>query len=121
MTYMDKPVSLPRMIQAGLSYRVFEFLTLEADTRYGLVDPKFGISLGSEFRLAKMASFRLGYSSRRQADVSAANDKSGLNALGGISMGVGLQLFSRMNLDYAFVPMGDLGNQHHMSLRWRFQ
>jgi len=108
------------MIQAGLSYRVFEFLTLEADTRYGLVDPKFGISLGSEFRLAKMASFRLGYSSRRQADVSAANDKSGLNALGGISMGVGLQLFSRMNLDYAFVPMGELGSNHHMSLSWRF-
>ena len=121
MTYIEKPVSLPRRIQGGLSYKAFKSLALEADARYGLVDSKFSFSLGGEYQLMKKTSFRAGYLSSREAARDAEKNNKILKALGGFSLGMGFNLFSSMNLDYAFVPMGDLENQHHMSLRWRFQ
>ena len=43
--------------------------------------------------------------------------------LGGLSnFGAGLGLrFNLMSLDYAFVPLGDLGMTHRISLNFRFK
>ncbi|MBI5242460.1 MAG: hypothetical protein HY922_02100, partial [Elusimicrobia bacterium] len=64
------------------------------------------IGFGAETIVAKALALRLGYNTR--------------NAAGpGVSVGVGW-LLSNFSFDYAFVPFGDLGNAHRLSvtLRW---
>ncbi|MBI5242746.1 MAG: hypothetical protein HY922_03555, partial [Elusimicrobia bacterium] len=64
------------------------------------------IGFGAETIVAKALALRLGYNTR--------------NAAGpGVSVGV-WWLLSNFSFDYAFVPFGDLGNAHRLSvtLRW---
>jgi len=63
--------------------------------------------VGGELNLASDAAqfnLRCGLNSRMLAD-----------GLGGISVGVGVSLVL-FSVDYAFVPMGELGNTHRISL-----
>ena len=42
-----------------------------------------------------------------------------LGSLVGFAAGFGVKI-SRLTLDYAFVPFGDLGDTHRMTLGWSF-
>ena len=63
-------------------------------------------------------SFQMGYLSSLNQGGSIKS--GGMDAVSGLGMGIGLKIFSKANLDYAFVPMGDLGATHHISLTWKF-
>jgi len=76
-------------------------------------DNDFSIHGGLEYSLASAYFLRAGYS------ITPSNnlDVDGLTNLTG---GVGVRL-GHFAVDYAFVPFGDLGNTHRISLLINFQ
>ena len=121
MSYRDESFQLPGTFSFGVSRKLLSFLTLTADSKYRVYEQKFSLSLGGELTLAKVADFRFGYLPQLSQTKAAGNSSSSVNGLTGLGMGVGLRLFSRVNLDYAFVPVGELGVTHHISMSWRFR
>lgn len=96
---------LPLNIRAGLAFRWLGsgLLTLDANQpKNGQVTAHGGVEYVALERLA----LRLGYSGRNQAG-------------SGLAMGFGIAL-PGASVDYAFVPFGDLGDSHRLSLllRW---
>ncbi len=74
-----------------------------------LNQPRHGdltIHIGAEYVALKMAALRIGYNGRNEAD-------SGITAGGGIRI-------NNLFVDYTFVPFGDLGNSHRMSLSYKW-
>ena len=106
----DRAKDLPALLQAGASYRVGQSWVWALDGTF----PKEGnnsLSLGSEYGLFDTVStilIRAGYHTRLRNEPF----------LGGITAGVGLRI-SAVMLDYAWVPMGDLGYTHQISLSLR--
>ncbi len=114
-TYQNDP--LPMIAQAGLAYqfldddltfaldgefRVSESLTtIRAGAEYWI---RTGIQTGQDetFDIALRAGYRTGY------DSSSAP---------GFSVGAGM-VFSSLGLDYVFMPFGDLGVTHRVSLKF---
>lgn len=119
LKYNNESVKLPGTATLGLAHKI-SILTLTSDFKYGLNDGKSALSLGGQFDVGSLASVRAGYVSQFARGGSQGSSKS-LDQLSGVGMGMGLKLFSRTNLDYAFLPMGELGGTHHMSLSWRFK
>ena len=103
---------LPLLIDAGLQWRSTPLASTFLDAHLP-VDHAPYASIGQEFRRsAQDATFalRFGYSMARRSD---------LGGLAGFSAGVGMLLGS-LRLDYAWVPLGDLGTTHRVSLGFRF-
>ncbi len=110
LKYDQVTEKLPQSIHAGVAYRLHPRWLASAElTKPNDENPYAG--LGTEVEMAKTKDIgltgRAGYISR--ADISGA----------GISLGLGVR-FKKMNIDYAFVPLGDLGQSHQMSLGYRF-
>jgi len=120
MSYVNESVNLPGTFSAGIAHQLFGPINVSGDLRYGIYDQKMNFSLGGELNLGQVASFRMGYLSQAVQQVKNES-QSGIGGLGGFGMGIGLKIFKRTDLDYAFVPMGELGGAHHMSLQWRFK
>jgi long-subunit fatty acid transport protein len=77
------------------------------------VDYNLKLHLGVEYWLIKdIIAFRAGY----RYQFGSSND---YNGLANISAGVGFRYFP-VTIDYAFVPYGDLGNTHRISLNIKF-
>ena len=68
------------------------------------------IRLGGEWRPLDTVSLRMGFRTDNLQDLSP---------LAGFSMGVGIHLWGQ-NLDYAWVPLGSLGNTQYISLVFSF-
>lgn len=110
LKYETEKSDLPRMIRAGGTYSVKD----QWDAALDLGFPKDGDtewSLGTEYRL-KMAApwgvaLRTGYNSRR-ADVSGGE---------GFALGLGVKR-NKMSVDYAYVPFGDIGSTHWITIGW---
>ena len=118
--YADQSFNLPTSLSVAVSHNLIGPITVTGDARYGLHERKMNLSLGGEFNFSNVASFRIGYLSQNGTS-SSSGGKSGLDGLGGLGMGIGLKLFSHLTLDYAFVPMGELGGTHHADFIWRFK
>lgn len=106
--------SLPINIKAGASYglefsRVNSSLTLALDLNYPL-DNAFNANFGSELWYKGTVAVRLGYKTATVKDI---------NALSGLSIGGGFR-YQKYGIDYAWVPYGDLGNTHRISLVAKF-
>jgi hypothetical protein len=69
------------------------------------------LDTGVEYWLANMMATRVGYQFGRGQD--------NLGGMTGFAFGVGLKLRSIM-MDYAFVPFGDLGDTHRITMGARF-
>jgi hypothetical protein len=76
------------------------------------VDTKGELDVGAEVTPRRYISLRMGY---RYAMTNP--DQGGLS---NFSAGLGLR-FKQMSFDYAFIPMGDLGITHHISVNYRFK
>lgn len=103
---------MPLKLALGSLWRVDPRFWVLADAHLP-VDRSPYASVGMEARLpAAGASFalRMGYSNMRTSDLGPA---AGLTA----GLGVGL---AYMRVDYAWLPMGDLGSTHRVSMGWRF-
>jgi hypothetical protein len=75
------------------------------------VDARWESMIGAEFNLAKIGYMRMGYRYGFQ--------NLDLGPEVGASFGGGLRL-GTTHVDYAFLPFGDLGMSHRVSLSWRW-
>lgn len=103
---------LPLNIKPALAYRMnFERmgkLTAVLDSDLLVNDGLAYVQPGFEWMVHPIFTLRSGYQFGRDKDAGS-----------GFAAGVGFRLMS-INIDYAFVPYGDLGDTHRMSLGYRF-
>ena len=108
MKFDDQKEKLPMNIKAGGAYKVAKDWLVAVDIN-APNDNKviFGGGIEKEFHALKNvdAAARVGYN-------TSTNDTGGLN---GLTAGAGVT-YKGYCLDYAFVPFGDLGNSHKVSL-----
>lgn len=107
------PDVLPMTVKGGASYRMFQQrLTLASDVDWLAQDQRVYWDLGTEFWVHPSLAVRAGYQFGHGQDQLDS-------ALVGTSFGVGLYI-ERFRIDYAFLPFGNLGDTHRMSLGWMF-
>lgn len=106
MKFVKESAGLPMNIKIGGAHRLLEKKLLLSLDFNKYTDTTFRGNLGAEYRLSEMLALRLGY--------NGGNDMGS-----GLTGGFGLK-YSRLNFDYAFVPYGDLGDAHRLSLSYRF-
>ncbi|MDD2805964.1 MAG: PorV/PorQ family protein [Elusimicrobiales bacterium] len=106
------PDNLPLLFKGGVARAFLDGkLAAAADVDWLAYDERFYLDLGAEYQLNKSLAFRAGY------QVGRAQDE--LGGLTGLGAGLGLK-FDRFSLDYAYVPFGDLGDTHRMTLGFNF-
>jgi hypothetical protein len=106
---------LPLDFGIGLGYSPLAPLTLVLDL-HKPVDNRLNLRSGLEYRLHPLLGLRLGYNSLLGTELKTGG---GLDILAGTCFGLG---FSRgaLDLDYAYTPYLELGNDHRFSLSYRF-
>ncbi|KAF0125604.1 MAG: hypothetical protein FD189_2243 [Elusimicrobia bacterium] len=111
LKYEEESDPLPLELAAGLLWRYAGGFRLMADGRmpvdhapYFIMGGEYGVPFGS----AASFALRAGFSSKSLDDLGAAGSISG-----GFGLGLGAAAF-----DYAFVPYGDLGSTHRVTLSW---
>ncbi len=107
--------NLPALTRAGLSYAFglgsHPALLISADAQIPNASPKeSSYGVGAEFRLGRSLALRGGY---------LASDNSGMSGLTGLTAGAGFS-HDWWQLDYAWLPMGDLGYANQFSLLTKF-
>ncbi len=106
------PDALPLTLKGGAARRFLDGkLAVAADADWLANDKRFYLDLGAEYALNSFLAFRAGYQAGRSADK--------LGGLTGLGAGLGLK-FDQFTLDYAYVPFGDLGDTHRMTLGFNF-
>lgn len=106
MKFEGEESPLPRVMRIGAAYPLWgKTVTLAADAVVSGNDPAYA-SAGLEYRLLKMFAIRFGYKGSKDLDKN-------------LTYGVGFEN-ARFRLDYAFVPFGDLGDTHRISVVFRF-
>lgn len=97
---------LPQNLIVGGSY-IFKNGLVALDLNK-VLDTNIDVRLGGEYRFANLLSLRTGF-------VYNQSENTGL----GITAGLGLK-FEGYQIDYGFVPFGDLGLTHRISLSLKF-
>jgi hypothetical protein len=114
MKYDSETDSLPLRLALGAAYKTERghALTIELVNapRAGGTD----VGFGGEFQAVKNVFLRAGYTTQ-----TAISGGSGFDAARGLTLGVGFRA-DRWTIDYAAVPMGELGSTHRFTLgaRW---
>ena len=106
--YVKTEEKLPAMMRAGAAYRCTLKGTEDAfafDLSKVLTD-KLRVGVGVETVLAHLFALRMGFTMRNDTDI-------------GITGGVGAN-WRNLAVDYAFVPFGELGIAHRISLTFRW-
>lgn len=112
--------SLPLSAALGVTYRIRNGLLFSFDFKQGIIEKKSIFGFGAELPFLNIITLRSGYlSSVASLPKSKENGNSFLDKFSGLNSGIGLKLFSSQ-IDYAFSPMGELGNSHRISLSYRF-
>jgi len=108
----NSPVSaahtLPMNIKVGAAYKFNDNLTLGLDVN-APIDNNLNFHIGAEYWYGNFA-LRLGYKTDFIYDI---------DILSGLSAGMGFK-WQNYQTDYAFVPYGDLGFTHRVSLLVKF-
>ncbi len=106
LKFINKREEIPIIYKAGVSYKTIDNrLILAADfTKPADNNPR--INLGTEYLLSPTLALRCGYTSKNDLDK-------------GFSFGTGF-IFNTFQLDYAYVPYGDLDNSHRISASFYF-
>jgi hypothetical protein len=108
------PDSLPLTLAGGLAYTPFaSSLVLAADMNWLATERTGYFSVGGEYWISPNLAARGGYQFGHGADELQSS-------IVGMSIGIGLKV-NRFTMDYAFVPYGDLGNTHRITLGLRFE
>jgi hypothetical protein len=101
-----KASPMPLNIKAGGSCKLSENLILALDMNYAPLDAKFSVNIGTELWCNKVLALRFGYRTGQLTDI---------DALAGVTAGFGFR-WEGCGIDYAFVPYGNLGQTHRISL-----
>ena len=109
--------ALPYSLRLGASYKMLENLLLSFDADISSSDAA-SIAVGAEYWQENVIAFRGGYNTR--------NIES-LGGWAGLSFGIGFRNAVKIlgyndiiNIDYAFVPYGDLVGTHRISTIFKF-
>ena len=112
LKFIQDRAPLPLNVKAGASYKPVKGATLTLDINKARgSDPWIGA--GAEYLLSAGSGAwvgpRIGYES----------DRSDLGSMAGLTFGAGL-IVNKFSFDYAFVPVGEFGDTHRLSLKVRF-
>ncbi|MFH1282632.1 MAG: PorV/PorQ family protein [bacterium] len=105
---------LPFNARLGLSVNVLESLIVAMDVNTP-IDYNPYVCFGGEYCLGKQNDFSLAL----RAGYNSHTLKSELGGISGFSTGIGFKLWD-ISTDYAWVPFGDLGTTHRVSLGFKF-
>ncbi len=107
MKFIEESFSLPLNVKFGAAYRLIDgALTIATDVNRP-VDNYVNVGLGAEYKIMGIMNLRGGY--RYTVGGNPLGTASGLRA------GVGVEI-TDYKIDYAFVPYGELGQAHRISL-----
>lgn len=107
MKFIEEAFALPLNVKAGAAYRLIDgALTLATDVNRPS-DGYVNVGLGAEYKIMGIMNLRAGY--RYTVGGNPLGTASGLRA----GMGVEIRDYK---IDYAFVPYGELGQAHRVSL-----
>jgi hypothetical protein len=109
--FADAAVKLPTTLRAGISGQPFAQWLLSTDY-VKRVDTSGEFDIGAEVTPRRFISMRAGY---RYALTSPD-----LGGLSNFSAGLGLR-YKQMSFDYAFIPLGDLGITHRITVNYHFK
>ncbi len=109
--FADAAVKLPTSFRAGLSGQPFSQWLLSTDYMKR-IDTQGEFDIGAEVTPRRFFSLRVGY--------RYALTNPDLGGLSNFSAGIGFR-YKQMSFDYAFIPLGDLGITHHISINFRFR
>ncbi|OVE76535.1 hypothetical protein BVX98_05705 [bacterium F11] len=114
LTFQNEASPLPKRVRTGISWNLNRFWLINADTFYPLEEEGW-VAAGTEYviPIGKMMGFALrgGYTTRNAGEI---------DGLQGISAGMGLSINDTI-IHYAWVPFGELGATHRISLNLRPQ
>ncbi len=119
MKFIQASYNLPLSISFEGTYRTYRNYMIGLDISYQPFEGRTGVSLGGEYNINKTFSLRTGYNFNLLRPGSLRNDNGILPATAGLSGGMGLN-FPGYRIDYAFVPLGELGITHRVSFSTRF-
>ena len=107
------PDPLPFLFKGGAAYKLFgQRLVLASDLDWQVTDQRAYWDIGGEFWAHKQLALRFGYQFGRGQDRLNSS-------MVGIGFGFGLK-FERVNMDYAFLPFGNLGDTHRITFGMNF-
>ena len=113
LKYDQDRAPLPLNVKGGLAYSPYAGLTLCLDLNKSRgADPWLGA--GVEYLLVTSPGVFIG------PRAGYETDRMDLGGFAGMTMGFGLVLH-KLSFDYAFVPMGDFGDTHRLSLKVAFR
>jgi len=109
LKFDKKADQLPLNIKLGASLAITDKLLTAVDVNLPC-DNSIYLGAGAEYWFNKGTAWsfagRAGVNTRTMGDI---------NGLNGLSVGLGA-IFNQINLDYAFIPFGDLGSSHRVSI-----
>lgn len=109
--YKEEADILPLNLKLAGAYKITNILTVASDIDMYLIDAISYASVGVEYSIGKYLILRGGY--------RYGYDTQHLGSLVGVAVGMGVRMWN-VGVDYAFVPFGDLGDTHRVSLSFRF-
>ncbi len=123
--FMNESYPLPLTFRTGLAWNAKHLpMTLTGSISVPR-DHSPTYEMGMEYWVISPFALRGGYLVRPAGDSSlfqgvGSNSNSNLSRFGGLMAGFGLK-FRHLGIDYAFVPLGDLGNTHRVTFGMRFK
>ncbi len=109
LNFLDEGDSLPGEFRLGALYTPMEYLNLTAEGVYGF-DGLASAHAGIEVMPSQLIAIRAGFRS---------DTLKNLSGFSGFTTGIGLHLWGQ-EFDYAWVPLGDLGDTQYFSVVLRF-
>ena len=113
LTFIEKPSPLPLNFKLGAGYKVYSDKNNSILTALDInipIDNKVNFNLGAEYWFRGIIAARIGYKTITISE---------LGGLAGLCAGLGFK-WQDYGIDYAFVPYGDLGYTHRISLMAEF-
>lgn len=108
MKFIEKGEKLPLTFKLGMSYKVPTQRTLLTLDLNKSIASNIKFNLGTEIILTSTLKLRFGYNSTNDAG-------------SGFTTGVGFKIRDIFELDYAYVPYGELSNTQRISLTTKFK
>ncbi|MFN0118303.1 MAG: PorV/PorQ family protein [Elusimicrobiota bacterium] len=110
LKFIEEKESLPQELRLGTAVRPASFLLMSLETAFPK-NEQAQFRGGLQFRINKVFDIQTGY----RSDVN-----KGTTGLTGLSFGAGFHIFNQQ-INYAWVPYGNLGNTHYFSILVRLR
>jgi long-subunit fatty acid transport protein len=120
MKFIDESFSLPLTLAAGILYKQSNKMLLSFDVKNRPYESGMDFSLGAEYSPIPRVDVRAGYlysASTAGKSLQSSDNQTLPNAL---ALGFGVKITQDIKIDYAFTPVSNLGDTHHISFTANF-